>query len=439
MTKHNSNNDDAAGKNAAITRRTALRGLAATGAAVFGAGGGIKGFPAVWAQNIRDVELVHVGGVWSAIDAIAAQASKDLGFRVRMENAWADGLVTQILTRPESLDIVDMEYWMLKLTVPSGALRAVDTMRIANWDKLNPIFTKGKYWDGSPVSTQGVAPSGAMYLEQEMGNALAGEPTRWATNMPIIYNADTLGTRPDLIGNIGSWAELLNPAHKGRAALAGVPAVGIMDAAMAIEAAGLIRYGDKGNMTRDEIDRTIAILAEAKRNGQFRDFWATFEASVDLMASGETVIQSMWQPAIQAVRARGVAVDYPTLKEGYRAWGNGLGFMRHVDGLKLDAAYEYLNWYISGWQGAFIARSGYYSSLPETAQEFLEPYEWDYWYGGKPAARDILDPFGNVVDKAGHARDGGSFRQRLGHIACWNTLMDENDYLVRSWDALLSA
>ena len=29
--------------------------------------------------------------------------------------------------------------------------------------------------------------------------------------------------------------------------------------------------------------------------------------------------------------------------------------MKHLTGKKLDAAYEYLNWYYSGWQGAFVA------------------------------------------------------------------------------------
>ena len=60
--------------------------------------------------------------------------------------------------------------------------------------------------------------------------------------------------------------------------------------------------------------------------------------------------------------------------------------MAHLSkGLKLDAAYEYLNWYHSGWQGGFIAKQGYYSSVPETAKGFLTANEWDYWYEGKPA------------------------------------------------------
>ena len=70
------------------------------------------------------------------------------------------------------------------------------------------------------------------------------------------------------------------------------------------------------------------------------------------MASGEVVIQSMWSPAVTAVRTRGIDCDYAPLKEGYRGWAAGLGLMRHLDGLKRDAAYEYLNWYIRAGRAA---------------------------------------------------------------------------------------
>ena len=46
--------------------------------------------------------------------------------------------------------------------------------------------------------------------------------------------------------------------------------------------------------------------------------------------------------------------------------------------------------------------------MPETAKGFLTPDEWDYWYDGKPAAVDIKDPYGNLMEKAGATRDGGA-------------------------------
>ena len=120
------------------------------------------------------------------------------------------------------------------------------------------------------------------------------------------------------------------------------------------------------------------------------------------MASGEVVIQSMWSPAVTAVRSRGIRAVTSRCKEGYRGWGYALAPMEHLSGLKLDCAYEYMNWYTSGFQGAFIAAQGYYSAVPENAKKFLTEAEWDYWYGGKPAATDIKDPYGKLMEKAGN-------------------------------------
>jgi putative spermidine/putrescine transport system substrate-binding protein len=113
--------------------------------------------------------------------------------------------------------------------------------------------------------------------------------------------------------------------------------------------------------------------------------------------------------------------------------------MAHLSGLKLDAAYEYLNWYQSGWQGGFIAKQGYYTSVPETAKQFMTQNEWDYWYEGKPAQEVIKDPYGNVMEQPGRVRDGGSFWERMGHVACWNTLMDENRYMIQRWNEFIAA
>jgi len=208
---------------------------------------------------------------------------------------------------------------------------------------------------------------------------------------------------------------------------------------MAVEAAGEVKYGNKGNMTKEEIDKTIKLMMEIKKSGQFRSFWTSFDQSVNLMASGEVVIQSMWSPAVAAVRSRGIPCTFQPLKEGYRGWGYTLGAMKHLSGLKLDCFYEYMNWYTGGFEGAFIARQGYYSAQPENTKKYLTPAEWDYWFGGKPAATDILSPFGKVMEKAGNVRDGGALWDRLGNIAVWNSVMDEDRYLTRRWNEFITS
>lgn len=419
-----------------IGRRSVLKG----GAATLAASSGVLGAPMVWANTLKDVTIRQVGPSYSVYPDIAAKASSDLGFTIETQGAGTDALMARVVTQPETVDIADLEFWALSKVWRSRQMHAIETGKIRNWDKVIPLFREGKNFDGSDASRQGILPYEVQYTDGQGSDAFASGPTDYATIVPTIYNADTLGIRPDLIGRaIDSWAELLNPEFAGKTALLNVPQIGIMDAAMAIEARGDFVYGDKGNMTREEIDRTIEILIDAKRAGQFRAFWSSFDESVNLMASGEVIIQSMWSPAVTAVRTRGIDVSYAPLKEGYRGWGVGMGIMSHLDGLKLEAAHEYLNWILDGWQGAFMAKTGYYSSVPETAKSNLSAAEQDFWYNGKPAAEDILDPFGSLQGSTGLVRDGGSFEDRIGNIACWNTVMDEDRYMVRRWNEFISS
>jgi putative spermidine/putrescine transport system substrate-binding protein len=328
---------------------------------------------------------------------------------------------------------------MLKKIIPSGNLVGMDARRIKLVDEITTVFTKGEI-AGRKIGDQGTAPIKVSYLPARDGKTFASGPTQWLTLIPTVYNADTLGIRPDKITRpITSWAELLNPEFKGKASILNIPSIGIMDAAMAVEASGRHTYADKGNMTRAEIDITMRVLTEAKRAGQFRAFWKDFNESVNLMASGETVIQSMGSPAVTAVRSRGIPCTYQPLKEGYRAWAGGFGLPKTLNGRKLDATYDFVNWFLSGWAGAFLNRQGYYSAVLSTAQKAMQPYEWDFWMMGKPAAQDIKAPDGTLMEKAGSVRDGGSYEARMGAVACWNAVMDENDYMVRKWNEFIAA
>src|SRR5882757_2440652 len=421
-------------RQAQIGRRTLLQ---TAGAAV--GSGAITGFPTIWAQNIKDIVLQHAGPPVAAIPAIAEQATKDLGFTVRMQATENADLLNRFLSQSSAIDVGDVSIVFMKYVVGRNVLQAIPVSKYKYWDQTIPLFTKGVYPDGRKASTQGVAPYSVLYATGADGQKFSKGPSDWLTGIPTITNADTLGIRPDLVGRpISSWADLISPEFKGRAALQDQPTVGVIDVAMALEARGDLKYGDKGNMTKEEIDKTIKIMLDFKKGGHFRAFWTNFDQSVNLMASGEVVIQSMWSPAVTAVRSRGIACTYVPLKEGYRSWSSILCPMAHLSGMKLDAAIDYMNWHNSGWTGAFVARQGYYSSVPETAKKFLSGEEWDYWYDGKPAVIDIKDPYGNLMEKKGKVRDGGSFAERTGRIACWNTLMDEDRYLTRRWNEFIS-
>lgn len=84
-------------------------------------------------------------------------------------------------------------------------------------------------------------------------------------------------------------------------------------------------------------------------------------------------------------------------------------------------------------------RQGYYSAVPETSKNFMSDDEWGFWYEGKPAQGDIVNPQGVVMEKAGAVRDGGSFIDRMGAVACWNSVMDENQLWFAKWNEFIAA
>ncbi len=417
-----------------VTRRSVLKG----GAALTGITA-VTGFPMVWAQNLKDITLNHTGMSYSTIADIARQASQDLGFKVEMSVVDHPGLLNRMVNDPKSIDIADMEIWQSKAAVPQGVTQAVEIAKIKNWGQLTPLYTEGTF-DGKEVSREGDAPIEFIYRDAIDSTTFASGKTDFASFVPSVFNADTLGIRPDLVGrDITTWADLISPDFKGKAAIQNIPTNGIMDAMMALEAAGEVKYGDKGNPTQDEISKTIARLIELKKAGHFRALWSTFDESVNLMAAGEVVIQSMWSPAVTAVQTQGIKCTYQPLKEGYRAWGNGLALMSHLDGLRRDAAYEYLNWFNSGWVGGFIAKQGYYSANVETAKAALTENERGFFYEGKAATADITSPTGEKTNSKGDVRDGGSFEDRFSKVAVWNNLMDEAEFLYAKWNEFNAA
>src|ERR1700748_3486002 len=90
-----------------LTRRGVLKGAAAVAGAAIGSGA-IRGFPTIWAQNIKDVVLRHAGPPVTAIPAIAEQATKDLGFTVQMQASENADLLNRFLSQSSAIDCADI-------------------------------------------------------------------------------------------------------------------------------------------------------------------------------------------------------------------------------------------------------------------------------------------------------------------------------------------
>jgi len=417
-----------------VSRRQFL-GTAATAAA---AGVAASAFPYTFnivhaAEGLRNIGL----GV-SIINEIQAKAAKDLGFPVSGQALGYGEMFAKQLNQNDQYEISEGYYNDLDIIWPSGAYQPIDTKRIKDFAKITNLVKTGKLTPTSKEG-QGDAPFRQFWLDKDNKRTTKG-PARYVTMIPAFHNADSIGYNPKATGRkIESWAELFSPDFKGKVALLNVPQIGTMDAALAMEAAGLAKFKDKGNLTKAEIDVLVDHLIKLKRAGHFRAFWENFGQSVNLMTSGEVALESMWSPAVTAIKAEGTPCVFAFPKEGMRGWHGGLAISAKVKGKQLDQAYEYINWWLDGWAGAFVARQGYYTSIPLNAKKFLSQEEWDYWYAGKPAAKALSDPYGTVIVPKGEVRDGGSYENRMGNIAVWNSLMDENEYLVKRWNEFLGA
>ncbi|MGF6174772.1 ABC transporter substrate-binding protein [Ensifer sp. 4252] len=378
-----------------------------------------------------------LGTAISLLEELRVRAEADLGIDVVFDNN--DFLTTQhkAAQEPDSYDIYDQCFHNLDIVWYWRAIQPIEIGRIALWNEINDLTKTGHIGPNARLG-QGDAPVKKLFVQPNL--ELGDTPSSTISMLPTTHNFDSFAYRTDVAPNtvaMNSWAALLDERWAGRAALVDEPAIGIFDAALAAQASGLMSFDNIGAMTVDEIDRLIGLLEERKKNGYFRAFWRTAEDAARLMVRGETDIQSMWSTGISILNGQGVPVEQAVPAEGYRAWHGGLCLARHLSGRMRDVAYDYLNWWISGWPGSVVARQGYYISTPERSRQFMSVAEWDYWYGGLPATCDLPGPDGTMRIRAGSVRSGGSYWQRANCIAVWNTTMDEHNYLVRRWMQLV--
>lgn len=375
----------------------------------------------------------------TALPEIQKQAEADLGITIAFENLDFLSAQRKAATQPETYDLYDQCFHNLDIVWFWRAIQPIDLERIRRWDEVTDLTKTGRIGPNASFG-HGDAPVTKLYVQPSQ--SLGAQRSRWISMLPTVHNFDSFAFRPDIVNGsaerIGSWGALFDEHWAGRAALVDEPAIGIFDAALAAQARGDIAFRDIGNMSIAEIDALIGLLEERRREGHFHRFWRTAAEAADMMAAGETVIQSMWSPGLAALRRRGVPVEEAVPAEGYRAWHGGLCLSSRLpEGLR-DAAYDYLNWWLEGYAGAVVARQGYYMSVPDRVRPHLTADEWAYWYDGEPTATDLPGPDGTIGIKAGSVRAGGSYWQRASSIAVWNTTMDEHNYLVRRWARFLA-
>lgn len=389
----------------------------------------------------RKRTLRVLGTAISLLEAVRVRASKDLGFDIEFEVLDFPSCQRKAALDPDSYDVYDQCFHNLGIVWHWGALQPIDTTRIHCWDQVGPLTKLGGV-DKYANRGVGDVPKNKLYVQPD--HSLGPNQTRYISMLPTVHNFDSFGYDVRLFGDgmppRESWAMLFDQRVKGRLAFVDDPAIGLFDIALAAESLGVLSFVDICNMSPLELDALFAFLRRKLDEGFFFRCWSTAQEAADLFKRGEAGIQSMWSPAYAMLGRAAEHVREAEPAEGYRGWHGGLSIARHVDGDVLQMAYEYMDWWLSGWAGAAMARQGYYISASTPVTEHLTPSEWAYWYDGREATEDLVGVDGStVVVSKGARRSGGSYLERARRIALWNTVMDEHNYATRAWSRFVAA
>lgn len=332
---------------------------------------------------------------------------------------------------PESFDLYDQWFHDIDLIWPTGSVQPIDIERIVCWNDIGYLPKTGCLSSGQ-ITAPGGDPSQKLFVQRD--GSLSNLPTQKISMMPTVHNADSFGIIGTGSVDIQSWAALIDPRWRGSIILQSDAAIGCLDMLMALGASRKIGIQDIGNLSLAEIDLLTKKLTEYKEDGQFKTFWADESEAVKAFQSDGPIIGSLWWSGAVKLRAMGIPVTMATPIEGYRGWFGGISLSRHCNGSVLDMSYEYMNWWLSGPAGAIMAKNGAYMTNSEAVRSYLSPAEWAFWYEGKIATSPITDPKGTKIFDIGETRGGGSYYERMSRVAVWDSVMQEHNYLVRSWD-----
>ncbi len=315
-----------------FNRRVVLQSLA--GAAAAAVAGRIPGVSAaeagtlkIWANPIHKVGAKD----WSAMEA---QAGLSIAYTTK--SARADEAIQKLVVGDGNRlfdALTDNGGGMEDALASQKAIVPLDTSKIPNWKNILPIYREG----GAAADT--IRYDGKVYATPMISNADS-----------MAYDYKALGFHPD------SWEIMFDSQFKGRVALQNDFGPTLTNMAIYLRESGKIDIADAADMKPDEVKAVCQYLIDFKKKGQFRTFWDGFQNGVGLLASGEVLMASCWEPIqIVANRKTGDKADirYGTMKEGHQTWNNVImlskgGRERGVD----DLYYKLANVYLSPWFGA---------------------------------------------------------------------------------------
>ena len=315
-----------------FTRRLFMQSLAGVaGAAALGQ------IPEAFAAESMDLKfwasgVAKVGGRnW---DAMSANSGVKLA--VTTKSARADEAIQKMVVGDGNKvfdAMTDNGGGMEDALASQKAIVPLDTSKIPNFKNILPVYNKG----GAAADT--IRHKGDVYAIPYIANADS-----------MAYDYKTIGFHPD------SWGVLFDSQFKGRVAMQNDSGPTLTNTAIYLNSIGKVDIQDPSNMEPNEVKAVCQFLIDLKKKGHFRTFWDGFGNGVGILASGEVLLSSCWEPiAIVANRKTGDKADirYGTMKEGHQVWNNVAMLTKGGRQRGKDAAfYKLANLYLSPWFGA---------------------------------------------------------------------------------------
>jgi spermidine/putrescine-binding protein len=316
-----------------FTRRLFLRSAASVATA---AGlGGISGVALAQANQLKIWANPGVHKV-GAKDWSAMESQGGISIAATAKSARADESIQKMVVGDGNRlfdAVTDNGGGMEDALASQKAITPLDTSQVPNWKNILPIYNEGG------LAAHTIRHKGKVYATPMISNADS-----------MAYDYKALGFHPD------SWGIMFDSQFKGRVALQNDFGPTLTNMAIYLKESGKVEIADASNMKPNEVKAVCQFLIDWKKKGQFRTFWDGFQNGVGLLAGGEVLMSSCWEPIqIVANRKTGDKADirYGTMKEGHQTWNNMIMLTKGGHQRGRDALYYKLaNVYLSPWFGA---------------------------------------------------------------------------------------
>lgn len=237
-----------------------------------------------------------------------------------------------------STDVIEVCLDEAEPLLADDLLAPIDTAKLTHWDDLSATFREA---DG--VSVDG---------DVMMVPASAGPHG-------LIYSTDAF---PE---GLDSYAALYDPANAGNVALDGSWLTAIADSAMAFG------IEDPMSMTDEQVNEVKDKMIAAK--DQFRTIAKSDSDMANLFKSGEIVLADGGRGTAEEINGNGGAVTWVAPEEGSLSWVCGLGISS--ESKNLDAAYAFIDYYISQPAQAVVGDLGYVITNELAVADVSEEYQ----------------------------------------------------------------